>query len=166
MNELCGYIKEQAEINFLNLETALKTYDRNALVCGSPCRRYAYHAIHSADKWFFNPNEYEEPPFHKEGMDNPDNPCDVVLSDSQLLEYLNDVRLKTRAYIEGLTDDMLYEKPGNCRFTRFELVLLQFRHISFHTGMINGQTIERTGRFPVYVGAEGLDRLKNGLYDE
>lgn len=166
MNELCGYIKEQAEINFINLETALKTYDRNALVCGAAAWRYAYHAIHSADKWFFNPNEYEEPPFHKEGMDNPDNPCDVVLSDSQLLEYLNDVRLKTRAYIEGLTDDMLYEKPCGCKFTRFELVLLQFRHISFHTGMINGQTIERTGRFPVYVGAEGLDRLKNGLYDE
>lgn len=166
MNELCGYIKEQAEINFINLETALKTYDRNTLVCGAAAWRYAYHAIHSADKWFFNPNEYEEPPFHKEGMDNPDNPCDVVLSDSQLLEYLNDVRLKTRAYIKGLTDDMLYEKPCGCKFTRFELVLLQFRHISFHTGMINGQTIEQTGRFPVYVGAEGLDRLKNGLYDE
>lgn len=166
MNELCGYIKEQAEVNFINLETALKTYDRNAPVCGAAAWRYAYHAIHSADEWFFNPNEYEEPPFHKEGMDNPDNPCDVVLSDSQLLEYLNDVRLKTRAYIDRLTDDMLYEKPCGCKFTRFELVLLQFRHISFHTGMINGQTIERTGRFPVYVGAEGLDRLKNGLYDE
>lgn len=162
MNRLCGYIKEQAEINFINLETALKTYDRNALVCGAPGWRYVYHAIHSADKWFFNPNEYEEPVFHKEGMDNPDNPCDVVLSDSQLLEYLNDVRLKTRAYLEGLTDDMLYEKPRNCRYTRFELVLMQFRHISFHTGMINGQTVERTGRFPVYSGAV----IRQGLYDE
>ena len=42
MNEICGFIKEQAEINFINLETALRTYDRNALVCGAPCWRYAY----------------------------------------------------------------------------------------------------------------------------
>ena len=95
-------------------------------------------------------------------MDNPDDPCDVVLSDEELLCYLNEVRLKTRDYLEGLTDGMLYEKPGNCSFTRFELVLLQFRHISFHTGMINGQTVERTGRFPVYSGAV----IRQGLYDE
>ncbi|MGN0637002.1 MAG: DinB family protein [Huintestinicola sp.] len=166
MNELCGFIKEQAEINFINLETAIKTYDRNALVCGASAWRYAYHTIHSADKWFFDPFEFDEPSFHEHGMDDPDNPCDAVLSDTELLGYLSAVRLKTRAYLDGLTDEMLYEKPGNCRYTRFELVLMQFRHISFHTGMINGQTIERTGRFPVYVGADGLDRLKKGLYDE
>lgn len=162
MNKLCGYIKEQAEINFINLETAIKTYDRNAPVCGAPAWRYVYHTIHSADKWFINPNEYDEPVFHKQGMDNPDNPCDVVLSDEELLGYMNEVRVKTRQYIEGLTDNMLYEKPCGCQFTRYELVLLQFRHISFHTGMINGQTVERTGRFPVYSGAV----IRQGLYDE
>lgn len=162
MNKLCSYIKEQVEINFLNLETAIKTYDRNALVCGSPAWRYVYHTIHSADKWFINPNEYDEPVFHKQGMDNPDNPCDVVLSDEELLGYMNEVRVKTRQYIEGLSDNMLYEKPCGCQFTRYELVLLQFRHISFHTGMINGQTVERTGRFPVYSGAV----IRQGLYDE
>ena len=36
--------------------------------------RCAYHALHSADKWFINPNVYEEPPFHEAGMDNPENP--------------------------------------------------------------------------------------------
>lgn len=166
MNTLCNYIKQQADINFINLETAIKTYDRDALVCGAPAWRYVYHTIHSADKWFFNPCIYDEPPFHADGMDNPDNPCDIVLTDEQLLDYMHAVRRKTADYLDGLTDDMLLEKPDQCKFTRFELVLLQFRHISMHTGMLNGLTIERTGKFPVYVGAEGLDKLQKSLYDE
>jgi len=30
------------------------------------------------------------------------------------------------------TDEMLYEKPENCIYTRMELVLRQYRHLSFH----------------------------------
>lgn len=162
----CSIIKKQAGINFINLETAIKTYDRNALVCGVPAWRYVYHTIHSADKWFFDPCAYDEPDFHEDGMDNPDNPCSIVLSDEQLLDYLHRVRDKTLAYMDSLTDEALYEKPGKCKYTRFELVLMQFRHISVHTGMLNGLTIEKTGRFPVYVGADGYDRLKKGLFDD
>lgn len=167
MGFLCQIIKKQVLPNFINLETAIKTYDRNAPVCGSPAWRYVYHTIHSADKWFFNPFVYSEPGFHKDGMDNPDNPCSVELSDRQLLEYLYAVSDKTLRYIDSLTDEMLGEKPENCPYTRFDLVLRQFRHISLHTGMLNGLTVERTGKFPVFVGGEEVfDRLKNGLFDE
>lgn len=159
-------IREQVLPNFINLETAIKTYDRNALVCGSPAWRYVYHTIHSADKWFFNPFVYSEPDRHEGGMDNPDIPCDIVLTDEELLDYLYDVKDKTLRYIDSLTDEMLSEKPESCPYTRFELVLMQFRHISLHIGMLNGLTVEKTGKFPVTVGASGLDRLKNGLFDE
>ena len=112
------------------LKTSIKTYDRDALCCGVPCWRWVYHALHSADKWFINPFDYEEPPFHEEGMDNPDKPCKGVLSDEQLLRYLDSVEKKTIEYLDTLTDEMLYEKPEKCRYTRMELVLRQFRHIS------------------------------------
>ena len=46
---------------------------------------------------------------------------------------------------------MLYEKPEKSRYTRMELVLRQFRHISFHTGMLNGQTALAKGQFPMWV---------------
>lgn len=46
---------------------------------------------------------------------------------------------------------MLYKKPENCPYTRMELVLRQFRHLSFHTGMLNGQTATQSGLFPVWV---------------
>lgn len=167
MNALCEIIKRQVIPNFINLETAIRTYERDTPVCGSPAWRYVYHTIHSADKWFINPFEYNEPCFHKNCMDNPDNPCDVVLSDEELLSYLERVRKKTIGYIDTLTDKMLYEKPENCKYTRFELVLGQFRHISFHTGMLNGLTIEKKGEFPVFVGTEPstYDKLKKGLFE-
>lgn len=156
MNELCKIIKNMVIPNFINMETAIKTYDRNADCCGAPAWRFVYHALHSADKWFFNPFEYEEPDFHQDGMDNPDNACSVVLSDEQLLEYLMKIRKKTCDYLDALTDEMLYEKPENCPYTRLELVLRQFRHLSFHTGMLNGQTAEHTGKFPIYVSEDSI----------
>ncbi len=101
---VCEMLKRQTDVNFVNLETAIHTYDRNALVCGASAWRYVYHAIHSADKWFFNPFVFEEPPFHEDGMDNPDNPCSVEFSDEQLLDYLQTVRQKTKKYLDGLTE--------------------------------------------------------------
>ena len=95
MNELCMIIKEMVKPNFLNIRTSIQTYDRDALCCGAPCWRWAYHALHSADKWFINPCVYAEPAFHEEGMDNPDNPTTKVLSDAQLLEYLDRLGIPT-----------------------------------------------------------------------
>ncbi|HBH94679.1 MAG TPA: hypothetical protein DDX91_02950 [Ruminococcaceae bacterium] len=166
MKTLCEIIGEQVKANFLNLETAVRTYDRNALVCGVPAWRYVYHTVHSADKWFFNPFIYNEPSFHENGMDNPDNPCTVVLSDIELLDYLKQVEKKTLDYLDSLIDEELYKCPDNCEFTRLDLILIQFRHISFHTGMLNGQTVKRTGKFPIYVSPHTVYRLNNGLYDE
>lgn len=151
MQELVNIIKDTIKPNFLNIKTSIQTYERNALCCGSPCWRWAYHALHSADKWFINPFVYEEPDFHEEGMDNPEHPCSVVLSDAQLLEYLERIEKKTMNYLDKLTDDMLYEKPEKCIYTRMELVLRQYRHLSFHTGMLNGQTATYTGQFPMWV---------------
>lgn len=168
MNTLIKQIREQTAVNFINLETAVMTYSRDALVCGSPAWRYVYHTIHSADKWFIDPFDFTEPAFHTEGLDNPDKPSSTVLTDSQLIEYLSKVREKTFAYLDTLDDSDLYEKPKDCPYTRLELVLGQFRHISLHTGMLNGQTIERTDRFPVALGLDknGYKRLEKSLYDE
>ena len=160
MNELCQIIKDTVKPNFLNIKTSIQTYDRDALCCGAPCWRWVYHALHSADKWFINPNDYQEPLFHEEGMDNPDNPCSVILSDDQLLAYLESIEEKTMKYLDSLTDEMLYEKPINCRYTRMELVL---RHLSFHTGMLNGQTAVATGQFPMWVSETAKD-VDDGIF--
>lgn len=51
--------------------------------------------------------------------------------------------------------EVIIEKPAGCRYTRMELVLRQFRHLSFHTGMLNGQTALSTGQFPMWVSEAG-----------
>ena len=111
-NTLCMIIKDTVKPNFLNIRTSIKAYDRDALCCGAPCWRWVYHALHSADKWFFNPNVYEEPSFHEEGMDNPER---------------------------------------------------QYRHLSFHTGMLNGQTAVATGKFPMWV-SEADKYVDDGIF--
>jgi len=151
MRELIEVIKDTVKPNFLNIRTSIQSYDRDALCYGAPCWRWAYHALHSADKWFINPFDYEEPSFHEEGLDNPEKPCSTILSDEQLLAYLDAIEEKTLAYLDTLSDEMLYEKPQNCKYTRLELVLRQYRHLSFHTGMLNCQTLLATGQFPMWV---------------
>ena len=162
MNELCMIIKDTVLPNFLNIRTSIRAYDRDADCLGSPCWRWAYHALHSADKWFINPFDYEEPPFQVEGLDNPDNPCDGILSDQELLSYLDSIEKKTLDYLDTLTDQMLYERPPKCKYTRLELVLRQYRHLSFHTGMLNGQTALSTGKFPMWV-SETDQYLDDGI---
>lgn len=163
MNSLCMIIKDTVKPNFLNIRTSIQTYDRNALCCCVPCWRWVYHALHSADKWFINPFIYEEPSFHEDGMDNPDNSCTVILSDEELLKYLDAIEKKTMDYLDSLTDDMLYEKPEKCIYTRMELVLRQYRHLSFHTGMLNGQTAVTTGEFPMWV-SETAQYVEDGIF--
>ena len=163
MNELCMIIKDMVRPNFLNIRTSIQTYDRDALFYGAPCWRWVYHALHSADKWFINPFDYEEPAFHEEGMDDPDQPCNKELTDAELISYLNNIEQKTYDYLDSLTDKLLYEKPEGCRYTRMELVLRQFRHISFHTGMLNGQTALATGQFPMWV-SEADKYVDDGMF--
>ena len=163
MRELCEIIRETVEPNFLNIRTSIQTYDRDAVLYGAPCWRWVYHALHSADKWFINPFDYTEPEFHEEGMDDPEKPCGRVLNDRELLEYLDGIEQKTYDYLDSLTDEDLKEKPEGCRYTRMELILRQFRHISFHTGMLNGQTILEKGVFPMWV-SETAKYVDDGIF--
>ena len=166
MNELCNIIKETVRPNFLNIRTSIQTYDRDAICVGAPCWRWVYHALHSADKWFFNPYAYTERPGFETGSDNPFKPISHEWSDEELLALLESVRQKTMDYLANLTDSALNECPPECPFTRLELILMQFRHLSVHIGMLHGLTVEKTGRFPQYVSPHSLDRLKNGWWDD
>lgn len=165
MQPVCEIIWRETDANFVNLLIALKTYDRNALVKGVPAWRFVYHTLHSADKWFFNPFRYTERAGYEDGSDNPFAPMSRVWSDDELLDLLDLVKRKTFRYLDQLSDSALYECPPDCPFTRLELILMQFRHISVHIGMLHGLTVEKTGKFPVYVSPHSMDRLQNGYWD-
>lgn len=166
MGAVCEMIARQTDANFVNLEIALHTYDRNAPVKDAPAWRFVYHTLHSADKWFFNPYHYTERPDFEPGSDNPFAPMTRELSDAELFDLLGSVRRKTMDYLADLTDSQLNECPPDCPFTRLELILMQFRHMSVHIGMLHGLTVEKTGRFPQYVSPHSMDNLQNGYWDD
>ena len=51
-------------------------------------------------------------------MDNPDNPTSVVLSNEQLLEYLDRVEKKTYDYLDSLTGDILFGRYRKGQVTK------------------------------------------------
>lgn len=66
--------------------------------------------------------------------------------------YLAAVRTKILCYLDGLTDDGLYDIPTGCTSSRLGLILSQFRHFYAHLGNINATTIIETNRWPVSSG--------------
>ena len=60
-------------------------------------------------------------------------------------------------YLLELKNIVLIQGPLSLHLkTILELVLRQLRHLSFHTGMLNGQTMEHTGKFPIYVSEDSI----------
>jgi RimJ/RimL family protein N-acetyltransferase len=141
-------LKTSTELMFYNLRIAMDTVDWNTDICGAPAWRYIYHTIHSADKYFINPTNYTEPPFHTPKLDWPDTPSEAVLNRETLYAYYEQVREKILDYIGSLNDTQLNEQPEGCTGTRMGLALSQFRHMYAHIGILNGVTIANTNRYP------------------
>lgn len=155
-------ITQQTELIFYNMEISMKTCDRNYLICEVPVWRYFYHTLHSCDKWFINPYDFEEPSIHTDDLDKVDLPCSSELSDELLWEYYYQVKEKINAYLVSICDEQLYEKPKNCDFTRMELILGQYRHFMCHIGIFNGITISNINKYPLVLG---LDAWKSNEFD-
>ena len=124
----------------------------NKLYCGMPLWKHVYHMLHSLDQWYINPRIYEHPPFHTENLNNLDIPTDTQLTCEELQAYFDNVQHKITAYNQSLTDDLLLQKPENCEWLRFELILAQHRHLHSHMGMIMGFIIADTGLWPRVLG--------------
>lgn len=160
---LVNIIKQQTAILFHNVKTAILTCDLDYVLCEQPVWKHVYHALHSCDQWFINPQKYEEPPFHVPGLNSLDIQSTRVLSRDKLLDYYEAVNTKISDYLDSLTDIMLYDNPEGSPYSRFALVLGQFCHLYAHLGNINCTTIIQTGQWPRVVGLDG--DLSKGLFE-
>jgi hypothetical protein len=162
--ELVETIAGQTVILFHNMKTAILTCDLDFILCGMPVWKHVYHALHSCDQWFINPDGFHtEPSFHEPGLNSLDVKSSTVLSREMLLEYYEYVRCKTLGYLKSLDDDSLHQEPDGCRFNRMALILGQYRHMYAHLGNINATTILATGEWPRVAGLDG--DLNKGLYE-
>ena len=152
--QLVNTIIEQTDIMFYNMDITLKTCNLNVIVCKMPIWKHLYHTLHSLDRWFINPEQYSEPIFHEKNLNSLETKSERILSKEELVSYFDGIKIKINKYLNELTDDMLYEKPQVCEYTRLTLVLGQYRHLMCHIGIINGSTINETGKWPKVVGLD------------
>lgn len=125
---------------------------------GIPMWKYIYHMLYSMDRWYINPNDvsYQDPVFHKKTLaDLNVVPKDEVVTRTQIMEYLDKITKKIKAYNNELTDEMLSNNPPNCNMSRFRLILGQFRHWHRHMGLIYGFIIEDDGKWPFVLNMQG-----------
>ncbi|NLV59488.1 MAG: hypothetical protein GXY67_12080 [Clostridiales bacterium] len=162
--ELVEIIRDQTVILLHNVKIAILTCDLEYVLCDMPLWKHVYHALHSCDQWFINPNSCPaEPPFHEPGLNSLDVQSNAALSRETLLAYYEQIRGKIQNYLGALQDEDLPKKPDHCPYTRMALILGQYRHLYAHLGNINATTMLQTGRWPRVVGLDG--NLSRGLYE-
>lgn len=152
---LIPLIIKQTRVIFLNAELTLSALDENLLdkpgSWGWPLGQQVYHMLRSMDQWFINPSFYQEPDFLKTSQ-IPESCSVSKLSKAELTEYYGSIKAKVDTYLENLTDESLSEFPLDCKFTRLELILGQYRHFNYHIGLIHGCIRSQTGHSPDFVG--------------
>ena len=162
-SKLIPVIKENVDALFHNFNTVMKTCDMEYILFDVPVWKHVYHTLHSMDQWFINPDEFEEPPFHEEGLNSIDIKSSKILNTELLMDYFSRIRKKTAEYIDTLDDAALMEKPQGYWRTRLELIFGQIRHTYSHIGNINATTMIEKKRWPKVVGLTG--RIDGELYE-
>lgn len=134
--------------------------------CQMPCWKHIYHMLHSLDLWYINPRDrfFKEPDIHEKDLNNLDVISLKSLTRVEIKDYFDAIDQKVHQYIATLTDDQLLEYPVDCEYTRFTLILAQFRHLHSHMGMIMGFIIADSGQWPRVLGLE--QPFPKGPYDK
>lgn len=128
----------------------------NKKYCEMPCWKHVYHMLHSLDLWYINPRDkhFVEPEIHVKDLNNLDVVSEKQLTRDEINNYFSAIKEKLEKYLLELTDEQLLEYPCNCEYSKFTLILAQFRHLHSHMGMLMGFIISDTGLWPRVLGLE------------
>ena len=163
MMELMVPIKDKGYALIDNFDRVLQTSDLEYILCCMPIWKHIYHALYWLDYHFAAPANFIGADFHEPNLESLDVYPLKRISKEQLIEYYQKVAVKSKHYLDNLTDDMLNEQPEGCDTNRLGLILSQFRHVYTHIGNINCTTIIETGQWPLVAGA--ADDSSKGLYE-
>lgn len=164
MNDIVKIINEQTNVLFENMYEQINRADLSCLIDNVNNSRFLFHMIHSMDKYFINPYDYDYSEVYdiigidenysiisesREGYIADES---YVIPREKLEEYMDHVKEKISKYLSGLSDEELSEKPENCPYTRLQMILAQFRHSMFHCGMSELATYDSTDEWLKYTG--------------
>ncbi|MBR6383186.1 MAG: hypothetical protein IKS56_04290 [Lachnospiraceae bacterium] len=164
MNDIVKIINEQTNILFINMYKQINRADLSCMIDNVNNSRFLFHMIHSMDKYFINPFDYDySEVFNLIGIDEKYSIISesregyiaaegYVIPREKLVRYMDYVKDKIDKYLLGLSDEDLSKKPDNCEYTRLQMILAQYRHSMFHCGMSEIATYENTDEWLKYVG--------------
>ena len=163
---LCTIIRDQTERALWETGTVIdcipvSCWDKQYY--NVPVWKHVYHMLHSLDQWLINPRDYAEPIIHEADLNNLDVPSAVSLTQNDIGGYFSAIRRKVTDYVAALRDDALLEYPEGCEYTKFTLILAQFRHLHTHMGMLMGFIVNDTGKWPKVLGLTGV--MPTGEFD-
>ena len=117
---------------------------------GAPLWQHVYHTLHELDQWFINPRDtdFVEPPIHTPHLQELHIYPAVRLDRGAVDDYFYTIKAKLSIYLTSLHDEDLLQRPDNCEWTRFTLILSQYRHLYRHMGMVMGFLEAETGLCP------------------
>ncbi len=170
MEEIIRQIKNQQEINFINIRDQILMADLETVFDGENNSRYIFHYLHSMDRFFINPCDYVYEGEKLFGIDEKLSVIDpkregyisdtsIVISRQHLMDYFNYVKTKIDSYFETLTFESLLQKPRSCDYTRLELILAQFRHMMWHTGLSSAITFNSKKEWNDFTGLSALNKI-------
>ena len=170
MDEIIRQIKNQTEINFINIRDQIEVAELEAVFDGVNGSRYIFHNLHSMDRFFINPINYEYEGEKLFGIsenlsvistarEGYVEDTSIVISREKLLAYFEYVKSKIEKYFDLLTGDQLLQKPEGCEYTRLELILGQFRHQMWHVGLSSAITFEGKKIWNEFTGLSGLRKM-------
>lgn len=170
MEKIIREIKNQQEVNFMNVKNQIDKADLETVFDAESNSRYIFHYLHSMDKFFINPNVYVYEGERLFGIPENysvidaqrigyQNDSSIVISREQLSGYFEYVKNKIENYFETLTAENLLEKPESCEYTRLGLILAQFRHLMWHVGLSTGISYASKKEWEGFTGLKGLSML-------
>ncbi len=170
MDEIIRQIKDQTEINFINIRDQIEVAELEAVFDGVNGSRYIFHYLHSMDRFFINPVFYVYEGEKLFGI--PENlsvisseregyveDTSIVIPREKLLAYFEYIKNKIEVYFDGLTSEELLQKPEGNEYTRLELILGQFRHQLWHVGLSSAITFEGKKIWNKFTGLNGLRKM-------
>ena len=164
MNDIVKIISEQTNVLFINMYEQINGADLSCMIDNVNNSRFLFHMIHSMDKYFINPFDYDYSAVYsligidekysiisesREGYIAAEG---YVIPREKLVQYMDFVKEKINKYLLGLSDEDLSKKPDNCEYTRLQMILAQYRHSMFHCGMSEIATYDSTDEWLDYVG--------------
>ncbi len=170
MEEIIKQIKNQQEINFMNIKEQIQKADLEIVFDAENNSRYIFHYLHSMDRFFINPMNYvyegeklfgipENLSVIDPKREGYEKDTSIVISRESLLSYFEHIKGKIDKYFETLTLPMLLEKPEGCEYTRLELILAQFRHMMWHVGVSSAITFASKSEWNEFTGLSGLRKM-------